>query len=1123
MADESKLNIEITADASGVELGTSAAAASISELERAVKTATANMAEAESWFGKAAAAGNQQAADALAIYVAELAAAKTVLAERSEVVAASAAALSSEASATNASSTALNVNSAATDAIAAAKLRAATAWNREMAAANKAEETLAASTRAAEMAALKDDILTRSQMELTGAEDTGTAARLAASTAWNREMAAANAAEVAVAEAARVEELAALKADILARSEIGLAGAEEKVAVASFNHAEAMGAARISMGAMSGSMGMMEGGMARVIGASAVMGPALAAAVPVAIFAVGVGMAIQLGEAIYKAFDMGGQAARKSQEEIRGVTDTLDRMGASLNVELDKEIEAKAKSDGKPFDGLKLSADEAAVAAANLEEKLDGVIKREEVMLAGMAGTTTQQIFGIKGGTGYEQSMVGEHARHLDEAPDTTAALKESESYGRSLMERKNQLQAIANLGKGATLAGTGGSQSIMYEGYDREGKAIQKTMDLGDAKRLSSTANIQTEYDATVRLIALQEKEHGVIATTIAVETNMPKKETGAKLGEEKDKGELEAWKKAQDEKFKLEADHIKANHVLELISLKEETEQLEALGVRRRAMQEDYYDRAIKIAGMTPSSRNQIPTLRAEKGNLPSEGEAENLGLNTSLAAQRLNQEKQIDSQAITAKQSKSLAIIAGEREQAKTLESLHQTSAEATAVLDRALVAREFQAELDANAAKHAIAVADGDKGVVLAAQLASERETIKVNLDNKLQAIDDATAVKRFDKERSAKMKEMEGATTTENKGYQTKVQGEDKKEAIGGEGFGAWAQNSKSALDQWHAEQQAAYAAMITYTATVYGKDTSQYQEAIKKKEELDLDYERKNQQMQERIAQHYAAMAVQVNNSLTGVMNRWMTSSGSMEIAWRNAANHMAVSMIDSLGKQLLKHQEYEMAIRARHLLTVEANKALDAQGFAVEDASLMARLARWIAVELGILQAHTGTTIAKLGADTSAAGVAAGLAVTQGMVNVGLAVSNSAVAATGAAAAAGPLAPAVAPAVMADMIPYIAMATFSFAKGGVVSGSVGYGQELPILATPGERVLSTSQTKKFDGLLSGNSPQQGGSNHFHYSPSISGIDGASVAGMAQAHSATFFREASKAARRMNS
>jgi hypothetical protein len=438
-----------------------------------------------------------------------------------------------------------------------------------------------------------------------------------------------------------------------------------------------------------------------------------------------------------------------------------------------------------------------------------------------------------------------------------------------------------------------------------------------------------------------------------------------------------------------------------------------------------------------------------------------------------------------------------------------------------LDKALVAQEFQAELDANAAKHALAVADGDKGVVLAAQLAAERETIQVNLANKLQSIDDAAAVKRFDKERSAKMKEMEGAATTENKGYQTKVQGEDKKEAIGGEGFGAWAQNSKSALDQWYAEQQATYAAMIAYTATAYGKDTSQYQEAIKKKEELDLDYERKNQQMQERIAQHYAAMASQVNNSLTGVMNRWMTSSGSMEIAWRNAANHMAVSMIDSLGKQLLKHQEYELAVRTTHALSAKANEAVDAQGNVVENASLLARLAKWIMTELGITSAHVTGAAVRTGADTAAAGVDAGLKIAQAGTNVGLATSNAAVAATSAAAESGPAAPAVAGTVLADMIPYVAMA--AFAQGGVVGGSVGYGQELPILATPGERVLSTSQTKRFDGLLDGNSPQQGGSSHFHYSPSISGIDGASVASMAQAHGATFFREASKAARRMNS
>jgi hypothetical protein len=326
--------------------------------------------------------------------------------------------------------------------------------------------------------------------------------------------------------------------------------------------------------------------------------------------------------------------------------------------------------------------------------------------------------------------------------------------------------------------------------------------------------------------------------------------------------------------------------------------------------------------------------------------------------------------------------------------------------------------------------------------------------------------------------------------------------------------------------------------MIAYTASAYGKETSQYQEAVKKKEELDLDYERKNQQMQERVAQHYAAMASEVNNSLTGVMNRWMTSSGSMEIAWRNAANHMAVSMIDSLGKQLLKHQEYEMAVRARHALTVEANMAVDAQGNAVENASLLARLARWIMTELGITSAHTTAVATKATADTTAAATQVATAVTTATAmdaakivevagNLTAAESFQGLAATEAAAEAapaGPLAAIIAGSEMyAALEPYVTAS--AFAKGGIVGSGMtaGFTQEVPILATPGERVLSTSQTKKFDGMLDGNSPQQGGSSHFHYSPNISGIDGASVASMAQAHGATFFREASKVARRMNS
>jgi hypothetical protein len=58
------------------------------------------------------------------------------------------------------------------------------------------------------------------------------------------------------------------------------------------------------------------------------------------------------------------------------------------------------------------------------------------------------------------------------------------------------------------------------------------------------------------------------------------------------------------------------------------------------------------------------------------------------------------------------------------------------------------------------------------------------------------------------------------------------------------------------------------------------------------------------------------------------------------------------------------------------------------------------------------------------------------------------------------------------------------------------------------------EMIFRDDQRERVIGALEGGG--KGGDNHFHYSPQISGIDGASVAGMARSHSGTFFRQAAR-------
>ena len=66
-----------------------------------------------------------------------------------------------------------------------------------------------------------------------------------------------------------------------------------------------------------------------------------------------------------------------------------------------------------------------------------------------------------------------------------------------------------------------------------------------------------------------------------------------------------------------------------------------------------------------------------------------------------------------------------------------------------------------------------------------------------------------------------------------------------------------------------------------------------------------------------------------------------------------------------------------------------------------------------------------------------------------------------------------------------------------------------------------GERVSSRPENEAISHALAGGGSGANGDSHFHYSPQISGIDGASVAGMARQHGNVFFRQARSEERRV--
>lgn len=291
--------------------------------------------------------------------------------------------------------------------------------------------------------------------------------------------------------------LRAAKAE-LAAQEQEVTGVVEGQTVALTANAASMRVAGAAASLAGREMGGFVGAqLGRIAARSELLGPLLASpflmAAPI-IAGVGI-VAYQAGTAIYNAFDLGGERARKMQEEVRKTTEALDASNISLDVQIDKLQQEQAKLEHKPFNGAKLAMDEAADAAQRLIDRLDQVIDREKLALIDMSASWAQQITGMGEGTGYEQSMIAEHSKWLGEAKTAQDALNESKSYGASLQARLNDLQAKestagSNIWKWTHNYDTE-VQAIkqMIAWQQREQEGIQKSIDLGKQEAATQQA----------------------------------------------------------------------------------------------------------------------------------------------------------------------------------------------------------------------------------------------------------------------------------------------------------------------------------------------------------------------------------------------------------------------------------------------------------------------------------------------------------------------------------------------------------------------------------------------------------------------------------------------------------
>ena len=309
-------------------------------------------------------------------------------------------------------------------------------------------------------------------------------------------------------------ELTAAKAALeeLTAASAASAPALEKQAIAT--EAASAATTRLGVSARQGAttgIGMLEGRMmsgnraaAAFLSTTLGLGPALQMAFPViGLIALGE-VAGRVGKMLYDAFDMGGERARKTAEDIQEVTNSLRMMNDEINVEIDRLTVANEKLEHKPTNGMKLAIDEAILDADRLDQKLDGVLKKIETAIKGMSGSFLQQVVGQQGGTGYEQTMASEHERHLSEQVNTQGELNESTSYYNSLLIRQKELKGWIN---------DTGTSPATTPAYQTELDAVQRLMNAQaqEQQYIKATMDLQgaqTEHQTLVDAHSPKEKE---------------------------------------------------------------------------------------------------------------------------------------------------------------------------------------------------------------------------------------------------------------------------------------------------------------------------------------------------------------------------------------------------------------------------------------------------------------------------------------------------------------------------------------------------------------------------------------------------------------------------------------
>jgi hypothetical protein len=175
--------------------------------------------------------------------------------------------------------------------------------------------------------------------------------------------------------------------------------------------------------------------------------PGVSAAMSAAFNAVAVFMLLDIvvktGEKIVEFARKNEEAARKNREAWDSSRQKLVETNSELdlsNIKLENQL---AKLEHKPENKLAEALAEARVETEKLDDKLQSAIKDAQALLEKQSSGFLSSIFLGTNSTGYEQTMLQQHAGWMENADTPEGKLGESKSFAGSLQARLTELENL--------------------------------------------------------------------------------------------------------------------------------------------------------------------------------------------------------------------------------------------------------------------------------------------------------------------------------------------------------------------------------------------------------------------------------------------------------------------------------------------------------------------------------------------------------------------------------------------------------------------------------------------------------------------------------------------------------